>query len=584
MICLFAITIAIGCGGKNDANNTVTTECYSGSKSNEMVVQVMSDPGSLHPAIGLSGTRSLIIPFLNRALTTVDPVTETVAPVLAKQLPTISEDGLKHDFELREDVKWDDGTPVTAKDVLFSLKANLCPLVDNGAYRAYLGRIKECILDEQNPRKFSLTLDDYFINHEAFASNFFVIDQRLYDPENILEQFSIADLESGDEKISKNPALVKWAESFNGTDFAVNPELLERGLGPYKVSKWTEKQEVQLVKKDTYWARNSDHYLLTAYPDTITFKVAADDDAIIANFKQGNYDVATSLSTEAYLQLKENEQVNTEYDITTAPRNTYAYFGFNTNPDGLKHKKLFDDQKVRRAIAHLTPIKRIINEFYEGDLASPTSSPIYPGSEEYNKSLKPISYDVDKAIALLAEAGWKDTDGDEILDKEIDGKKVDFSFDLDYFGASEAVKGIVNLMQNELKKVGIECTPKNVSPAEMRQRLIAKDNDMFLSALSATVLPYNYEQVWSSKSVSNFTSFGTPETDELIEQSKKARDPETREKISKQLQEAIYEAQPCVFLFNYKLKLAIHKRFQNRDTYRSRPNLLMGNLELVRCE
>jgi peptide/nickel transport system substrate-binding protein len=121
----------------------------------------------------------------------------------------------------------------------------------------------------------------------------------------------------------------------------------------------------------------------------------------------------------------------------------------NTRPDGVKHKKIFTEKMVRRAMAMLTPvddINTVINMGKNTRIAGPVS----PLKEEYNKDLKLIAFDIEGAKKLLDQAGWKDTDGDNIRDKVIDGEKVKFEFDLAFLTTQVQWKDIASMISEAM--------------------------------------------------------------------------------------------------------------------------------------
>jgi ABC-type transport system substrate-binding protein len=112
----------------------------------------------------------------------------------------------------------------------------------------------------------------------------------------------------------------------------------------------------------------------------------------------------------------------THYNIEFTDNYSYNYIGLNMKPDGVTHKKFFDDVKVRRAMGYLVPVDDLINVITLGR-AKRMAGPISPLKDEYNTNLTPLSNDIAAATKLLDEAGWKDSDGDNIRDKMIDGVK-----------------------------------------------------------------------------------------------------------------------------------------------------------------
>ena len=102
---------------------------------NIVVTHILSNPDGLHPFNDNSIMRSFIFNYTQKSLIKLDLESLEYVPSLAKELAEISKDGLRYTFELRDDVRWDDGNPISAEDVLFTTKLQLCPLTDNAQIR-----------------------------------------------------------------------------------------------------------------------------------------------------------------------------------------------------------------------------------------------------------------------------------------------------------------------------------------------------------------------------------------------------------------------------------------------------------------
>ena len=145
-------------------------------------------------------------------------------------------------------------------------------------------------------------------------------------------------------------------------------------------------------------------------------------------------DASTWLSTKTLLKLQEDSNFNKNYFSRFTDSFDYAYMGFNMKPDGVTHKKFFTDRKVRKALAYLTPVDQFISIVFKGKANRMASNIVPTKHKEYNRDLALIPFDVEQAKKLLDEAGWKDSDGDKIRDKMIDGEKVQLSFSMNYLG------------------------------------------------------------------------------------------------------------------------------------------------------
>ena len=175
------------------------------------------------------------------------------------------------------------------------------------------------------------------------------------------------------------------------------------------------------------------------------------------SLKNQEIDVTTNIGTVKLMKLREREYFNNNYDSDFLDRYGISYIGLNMKPDGIKHKPFFVDKKVRRAVAHMIPIDEIIEVMMHGK-ATRQAANISPLKKTYNDTLKLIPLDIEKAKSLLDEAGWVDTDGDNIRDKVINGVKTPFSFKFSYM-SSPTSKEIVLMMKESMYKAGIVAEP-----------------------------------------------------------------------------------------------------------------------------
>jgi len=203
---------------------------------------------------------------------------------------------------------------------------------------------------------------------------------------------------------------------------------------------------------------------------------------------------------------------------------------------------------------------------------------------EYNTDLKPIAYDVEGAKKLLAEAGWKDADGDGIVEKKIDGETVKMEFNIQYMATAPSWKDMAFMTAESFYKAGIKATPVAVDFNVAIDNLKNHDFDLMVSAWQGVAAPEDHEQVWSSKSWatkgSNFTGWGNAQSDALIDSMRHELDDSKRMAMSKRFQKMIYDDQPYIFLFSSVRRIAIHKRFGTQEMYYDRQAILLNQFRL----
>lgn len=553
------------------------------SKENTVVFHCTSLPDDMHPTNGNSSGRAFINNYTQKKLLASDIINLGIRPDLVKTMPIISDDELHFTYELRDEPCWDNGKQVTVEDVLFTFKANVCALTNNPAAKSYLENMKNIVPDASNARKFSIEMKKRYIQNLVFLTEIPILQRSYFDPKNVLNKYTFLQLADSTFKADKQPELTAWANEFNAAQYGHSSDKLV-GLGPYQISAWENGQTLSLTKKKNHWTQklSGQSPYENAYPDKIIFKLNQDENAQILEFKNQSMDASTWLATKTLLALQEDSNFNRNYYSRFTDSFDYTYMGFNMKPDGVNHKKYFTDQKVRKALAYLTPVDQFISLVFKGKAKRMASNIVPAKRAEYNSNLAIIPFDVEQAKKLLDEAGWKDSDGDNIRDKLIDGEKVQLSFNLNYMSGPSFIKDIVTIITEAMYKAGVKANPQGLDFAVFYEKAQKHDFDAMLGAWSGSCFPDDFTQTWHSSSWisqgSNYTGFGNAASDALIDSIKVTLNDALRIPMVKRLQRIIYEEQPYVFLYSAQRKNVIHKRFNNANMFFERPGVMLNNL------
>ncbi len=388
--------------------------------------------------------------------------------------------------------------------------------------------------------------------------------QQLGDPQN-------------QDQLKKDASIIRFANEFNDPKYSLQKGLIV-GCGPYNLSEWETRQRIVLERKENWWGdKIKDNKMLQANPPRIVYKTIPDITAAISNAKDGQLDVIRSIQPTKFIDLKDDANFHSTFDLSQPEQFAYYYIGFNMK------KPQFTDKRVRRAITHLINRDEMIESIFES-LAVKTNGPINPKKKYYNTDLEDIQYDIEKAKALLAEAGWKDSDGDNILDKMIAGKKETMTIDYKYNQGNMVRKSIGQLLKDEAERVGIEVT---LSPVDFPTLISDADKRNFdLVALAWVKTPGldDMKQIWHTSSDveggSNRLGFGNAASDAIIDEIRTTLDPEVRKDLYFKIQKMIYDEQPCVFLFVPRELIAIHNRFEGTETSSMRPGYRESSFKL----
>lgn len=557
----------------------------SWSKDNIVINQWSGEPLTLHPTNENNAGRHFVANYTQSTLLTLNLQTLELEPDVAASLPTVSADGLTYEYTIRPEAKWDDGSPVTAEDVIFTYKANVCLLVANPFAKPYLEGLQDIIADPSDNHKVKFVMKYKYILNDYLTTDFALMQRAYYDPNNVVSKYSFAELTDGKMATSPPKDIADWANEFNGPRYGSEVEHLA-GLGPYKVESWERGQTMVLVKKQNHWTTKLANPILKhhAYPEKIYFKLIMDENALAIELKKQGIDVSTYLSTKGLQDLAKDTGFVKNYNHAFVDAFSLALVHMNCRPDGVKRKKLFVDKNVRRAMALLTPMDDIIQVVYYGK-AKRLMGPVISSKKDFNTALQPVPYDLNQAKQLLETAGWKDTDGDNILDKVIDGQKVKFEFELTYQSNSPVTKDIADLMAEAMMKVGVKVNHSGTDVTKIMQMGSSHDFDMIFTAFGGSSVPDDFKQLWHTQSWedkgSNFSGFGNEASDALIDSIRHELDESKRIAMSQRFQKMVYDEQPAIFLLSTYRKVAIHRRFGNAAGYYEKPGVSLNNLKLL---
>ena len=519
------------------------------------IVRFESEPDNLNPLItqlavarmAINGVNnSQIYEFLMGYNTRDWELTE---PLLAEAPPSVSDDHLTYTFSIRDGVKWHDGKPFTADDVLFTFKAVACPMTDTAWARSYLTEIGDIQMEGRTIRFLMNKPNAY--NVLNIANLLDIVPKHVFDPEGLLDGFSYKDLTN--PKVKSDPKIKKFADQFNAHPAGRAPV----GTGPYKFEKWESGREISLVRNDNYWGKKP-------HLNKIVYRVINDYAAALTALKAGEIDLQPRLQP-----IQFTEQTSTAVFDQQFTKLKYSLPQFGAllwNNDA----PFFKDRRVRQAMTMLVDRQKIIDNVRMG-FGTILASPIDFRAKDFNPNIKPLPYDPKRAEELLDEAGWKDHDGDGIRDK--DGIK--FSFEFLGSTGSPVYKQLSPILAEALRKAGIEMKERIVDFAVMVQTL--RDHRFDAATLNFShgdLTDADLYQGWHSSQTeggSNFFNFKNAEADRLLEQARLEFDAEKRKQLYWRWQEIIHDEQPVTFLYSFQEPAAHSKRFRNVQWLPLRP-------------
>lgn len=277
------------------------------------------------------------------------------------------------------------------------------------------------------------------------------------------------------------------------------------------------------------------------------------------------------MNSEPYLEQKRAGFAIRRLDFVAR---SYSYIGWN------QAKPYFKEAKVRQAMTMAIDRQRIIRQNLNG-MGIEITGTFYRYSPAYDTAITPWPFDVQKARQLLEEEGWYDSDGDGVIDKEIDGVRVPFRFSLTYYVKNSTVKSICEYIATALREVGIEASLNGVDIADLSATFEDKSFDALCLGWSLGTPPDDPKQLWYSsgakeKGSSNAVGFANKEADEIIDKLQYEYDPEKRIALYHRFDAILHEEQPYTFLYTPKTAFLYREYLQNVFLPVDRQDLVPG--------
>ncbi|MGE4285811.1 MAG: peptide-binding protein [Phycisphaerae bacterium] len=509
------------------SSGSTTSSADSAKDGDWLIWRIAAEPPTLNPITSkdlyadiICGVRTCNV---FETLVKRDPKTLKYGPSLAKSWE-ISQDGLTLTFTLRPDVTFSDGTPVTTDDVQFTFDT----IMDLG-------------IDCADKRNYYYDIDSYekidartivFRMKRPYFMAFMTIGETAILPKHI---YKYDDPSEFNKKIS-NPV----------------------GSGPYCFERWDVGNQIVLKRNENYWGTKV-HFRKLIY------KVITNDMAALNALKAHEIDVMGALPEQYSTNAKDPKFLKDFNAIKfLPPRSDYTYVSWNL------HTPYFKEAKVRRAMTHLIDREAIKDHIWEG-LVSITTGPFAPASPQANPNIKPWPFSIEEAARLLDEAGWKDSNGDGVRDKNIDGKKVEFKFKLMTVSGSPITEQMAKVMKDQMAKVGVLMGIDAYEWSIFLDRLHNRKFDATTLAWSGEVENDPY-QIWHSSQTaeggSNYIFYENSEVDSLIENARKTLDEDKRNAMYHRFQEILHEEQPYTFMFVRPSLVFMDKRIENVNYYK----------------
>ncbi|HWQ63037.1 MAG TPA: ABC transporter substrate-binding protein, partial [Methanospirillum sp.] len=335
------------------------------------------------------------------------------------------------------------------------------------------------------------------------------------------------------------------------------------GTGPFKFESFNPKEEMITVKNPDYWGKK-------ASVDEVDYKVVPEAATRSLQLQGGDIDIAQIMPPE----ISSTFASKSDFKVNDQPIARVRMIDYNCESGP------FSDEKVRQAMNYAFDRQAIVDYVLDG-VGSSASGLFPPQFYWANKDIQPFTYDPDKAKSMLAEAGWKDTNNDGILDK--DGKK--FSIKLVTYPERAELPSIAEVMQDQLKKIGIDVELKVIDTDSANAMRNKGDFDIALVGRGLLFTPdpdeimmTDYDSAGTSGDGWGAYRWSNSRVDELIEKARATTDAAERKKYYDEVQKIVIDESPVAYL-NYYVNQDITSN--KVKGYRMHPTELSYHLEDV---
>ena len=492
-----------------------TAFAFEPAQGDWLVEHQIAEPTTLNPLTATDVYEGIVNKTIYQSLLERDNRTLNLVPYLAESWES-SPDRLSYLFTLRKGIYWHDGVRLTSEDVVFTYRSLMNTEVDAPHLRTYIKDLKEVIALDDRRVRFTFS-KPYFLSLEIAGSLVGIIPKHI---------FSEGDINS------------HWAGR------------APVGTGPYRFVHWKTGKEIVLKRNEDYWGEKP-------FLDRIVFRFITDETVALQVLKKGEMDLMALTPLQWYRQTGER-RFNRKFNKFNHYLPEYSFIGWN------QRRPFFSDRRVRRAMTMLLDRESILKNLLY-DRGRVVSGNFFYESPDYDKTIKPWSYDPATAAELLQEAGWTDSDGDGIRDK--DG--VPFRFDLNMTAGSRFGEMIGTTLQESLSTVGVQVAIRPLDWSLFNKLLDERSFDAVLMGWSLPIEADPY-QVWHSSQTergSNFVGFANREADLIIEEARVTFEKRKRTQLYRKFHRIMHEEQPYTFLFVNESLLALDRRFQNVKVY-----------------
>ncbi len=462
----------------------------AGKRGGNLTLAVNSDPASFNRMLTAMRAHTIVLDRLSADLVHINRTTLELEPSLAKSWET-STGGRTYTIRLRQGLRFSDGSPFTANDVLFTFQVLQDP--ESGAILA-----DQVQVDGSFPRV--TKIDEYTV--QMTYQRPVGMGLRSLDSIPILPRSRLL------KAYSEGSLSTVWGATVQPGDVT--------GLGPFRLREYRRGERIVLERNPHYWKRDRSGIALP-YLDTITFLIIPDHNSEALRFQAGEIDLLNSLIPESYASLRRSGNQSRFVLRDLGPGLAMDFLWFNLNPperhpvkSGSDAEKLaiFGRTEFRQAVSMALDRPGIARSIFLG-LATPQGGPLSSGNKAWHDpGLRPPVRDIARARALLRQIGLRDSDRDGILEYGRGRRPLEIL--LLTSRGSTARERVSEVIKSNLLEIGVRVEIQTLLPNELAARFLnSLDYEAILFGLTPTdIAPDLQTDLWYSSGKNHFWSPG----------------------------------------------------------------------------
>jgi len=518
--------------------------------------------------------------LLGVSLLQTDALKNGFSPALAEELPSVQLVGdslMRLNYRIRAAATWDDGRPVQARDVAFSLKLMFCPGLPNEGIRNQYRFVRAVLPDPKSPQRFTMVCQGQAPEYAHASGDFFVLSEAALDPHGELRRYSLAELQRRLPTAPADTGLQAVARRYLAVGTSAPGAW--PGCGPYQLTQWKKDRYLRFQRKRKWWADKlrPAPFVLRAYPQQLDFAIIPDEVTATLALRNGELDVYPQVPAREFARLRTSAAAQSSLRFYTALSHDVVTAGFNTR------RPILADALTRQALSRCFDAAALLRATQLGD-GQRTVGIISPSDRvNYNESLALIPFDLNGAAALLRQAGWHRATGAAggWYRPGPHGRQQHLTLTVRYRSNEDLFATVALQFRAAAAELGIPVLLQPTESGRFSQALQEGDFDIYVRLLKGNPFVFNFTPILHTLGVGagNSTGFSSVSADGLIEAIAQADSDARRAQLLRSFQALMQQQAPLVPLFFLPTRVVASSRLTGLHVNSLKPGYTAATIE-----